>query len=347
MDTTDTVRAPRRLARPSEGRWLGGVAAALGDYFDLSPTIYRVAFVALALAGGTGVLLYVAAWLVIPDAREESSVAERMLRDHADRPSKAIGLALIAFVAILALSTARFWPGPGNLWLAAAIAVAAFVWWQTSPRGAAARPRDGEDGAAAVRRRSAFAIGVGALLTAAGVIALLDGTGAWHVDWRIALGALVVLTGAVVATGAAAGMRVGGVVVLGVVLLAALAATLAVRVPIFDGWGDRSVHPTSVAQLHSTYEHGIGHFQVDLRDVSLPVGETHVKVRLGVGDLLVQVPWNATVRVDAHATAGDLRLFGRDESGGSVDDHATVGDSARVLVLDSRIGFGVIRVVRG
>ncbi len=121
------------------GRWLGGVAAALGEYFDLSPAIYRVAFVALALAGGTGILLYVAAWLVIPDADEDSSVAERMLRDHADRPSRAIGLALIAFVAILGLSEAHWWPSPGNLWLAVALAIAALVWWEASPRGAAAR----------------------------------------------------------------------------------------------------------------------------------------------------------------------------------------------------------------
>ena len=66
METTEIISEPRRLTRPREGRWLGGVAAGLAAYFDLSPTIYRIAFVALALAGGTGVLLYIAAWLVIP-----------------------------------------------------------------------------------------------------------------------------------------------------------------------------------------------------------------------------------------------------------------------------------------
>ena len=66
METTEIIREPRRLSRPREGRWLGGVSSGLGAYFDLSPAIYRIAFVALALAGGTGILLYVAAWLVIP-----------------------------------------------------------------------------------------------------------------------------------------------------------------------------------------------------------------------------------------------------------------------------------------
>ena len=161
METTDTIRPTRRLARPRDGRWLGGVAAALGEYFDLSPAIYRVAFVALALAGGTGILLYVAAWLVIPDADEESSVAERMLRDHADRPSRAIGLALVAFVAILALSEARWWPSPGNLWLAVALGIAALVWWEASPRGAVAR-HDATGAPLPTRRRqSLFAVATG------------------------------------------------------------------------------------------------------------------------------------------------------------------------------------------
>lgn len=357
--TTETVREPRRLSRPHEGRWLGGVAAALGEYFDLSPAIYRVAFAALALAGGTGILLYVAAWLVIPDEEAESSVAERWLRDHADRPTKAIGLALLALFAILALSEARWWPTPGNLWLAIALGAAAFVWWSASPHERAPRARTGEPGAAtepgdapaapSVRRQSLLAVAVGALIAAAGVVALLDSTDAWNVDWRLVLGAMVVLTGALVAAGAAAGLRVAGVAGLGVLLLVALAVVLAVRVPIFAGWGDRTVHPRSVAALASSYEHGIGDFTLDLRDVPLPRGKTHVKASLGIGALHVHVPRDATVEVDGHVTAGEVRLLGHDESGSSVHDRVTrVGPKpGRTLVLDTDVGLGLLVVDRG
>src|SRR4051812_50007185 len=65
METTDTIR---RLERPKDGRWLGGVCAGLGEYFDLSPALFRVAFAALAVAGGTGIVLYISAWLVLPPA---------------------------------------------------------------------------------------------------------------------------------------------------------------------------------------------------------------------------------------------------------------------------------------
>src|SRR5947207_733942 len=91
METTETIREPRRLSRPRDGRWLGGVSAALGAYFDLSPAIYRIAFVALALAGGTGILLYVAAWLVIPGEGEEDSIAAAALKRNRERPSRAVG----------------------------------------------------------------------------------------------------------------------------------------------------------------------------------------------------------------------------------------------------------------
>ena len=57
-ETTETIPTPaaepRRLTRVREGRWLGGVCAGLGNYFDLSPMIYRLGFAALSLAGGTG-----------------------------------------------------------------------------------------------------------------------------------------------------------------------------------------------------------------------------------------------------------------------------------------------------
>ena len=146
-ETTETIKGPaaepRRLTRSRENRWLGGVSAGLGEYFDLNPIVYRIAFIALALAGGTGILLYVAAWLVIPDAGEEDSIAATAIKEHRERPWLVIGVSLLAFGAILALSEARFWPNPGNLWLAAALAGAAIVWWQVSTHSARrpARPR--------------------------------------------------------------------------------------------------------------------------------------------------------------------------------------------------------------
>ncbi len=335
METSETIRETRRLTRPRDGRWFGGVAAGLGAYFDLSPAIYRIAFAALSLAGGTGILLYLAAWAVIPEEGAEDSIASSALKQHRERPSRAVAMAILAFVAVLVLSSAHFWPSPGNLWLAAALGIGALVWWQMSAQRPA--PRGG----------MLFPVALGGMLAAIGSVAILDLTGVWNVDWRIVLGALVVATGALVAAGAATGRAVGAVVVLALALLAALALALVVRVPLFAGVGDRVEHPSSLAALERTYELGIGDFTVDLTDVAVPAGETHVKTTLGIGDLKVHVPYGVKVVVDAHASAGKVIIFGHTVDGSSVDYSTSVGGGGRVLVVDARVGLGKLEVTRG
>lgn len=60
--------APKRLYRSSRERILGGVAGGIGDYFDIDPTLVRLAWILLAFAGGVGILGYVVAWIIIPEA---------------------------------------------------------------------------------------------------------------------------------------------------------------------------------------------------------------------------------------------------------------------------------------
>jgi phage shock protein PspC (stress-responsive transcriptional regulator) len=340
METTEITPETRRLTRPHDGRWVGGVAAGLGEYFDLNPAIYRIAFVALALAGGTGILLYIAAWLVMPDEGKDESIAAAALKENRDKPSRAIGLALIAFVAVLALSSTRLSPYPGNLWLAAALGIGALVWWQVATHADSERPLQGGP---------LFPVAVGVLFAALGAVAVLDATDVWNADWRVVLAAMVLLTGALTAAGAALGRRVGALIVLDSLLVLALALALFVRVPLFAGIGDRVVHPASAASLDRTYRLGIGNFTVDLHDLSLPAGQTHVKTTLGIGDLRIRVPRNVTVVVDGHASAGQLVVFGRESDGTSVDRTVTAPGTApsRVLVLDADVGVGRLEVTRG
>jgi len=61
METT------KRLYRPSNNRRIGGVAAGLGEYFNLDPILVRILFVLLSLGGGPGILLYIVLWIVMPD----------------------------------------------------------------------------------------------------------------------------------------------------------------------------------------------------------------------------------------------------------------------------------------
>lgn len=57
---------PRRLFRDTRRRVLAGVAAGFGRYLDVDPTLVRLALLVLVLANGLGLLVYLAAWALIP-----------------------------------------------------------------------------------------------------------------------------------------------------------------------------------------------------------------------------------------------------------------------------------------
>lgn len=79
--TTHSAERPQPLRRANEGRLIGGVCAGLADYFDVDVVLVRIAVAVLALVGGAGVPLYLAAWLLVPDEDTDESIAERLLRD--------------------------------------------------------------------------------------------------------------------------------------------------------------------------------------------------------------------------------------------------------------------------
>ena len=61
----------RRLYRSRSNAMVGGVAAGIAEYFDLDPTLIRLVWV-LLLFTGTGLLLYLIAWIVIPPHPKEN-----------------------------------------------------------------------------------------------------------------------------------------------------------------------------------------------------------------------------------------------------------------------------------
>jgi phage shock protein C len=46
---------------------LAGVCGGLAEYFSVDPTLVRLAAVIFTLAGGSGILAYLIAWIVVPE----------------------------------------------------------------------------------------------------------------------------------------------------------------------------------------------------------------------------------------------------------------------------------------
>ena len=111
----------RRLERPEDDRIIAGVAAGLGRYFDLTPTVFRLAFVVLTLLGGVGILIYVAAVLVMPKEGEDASIFERALADRRQHPGRLVGLGLVALAILIVLSHVGTWPSEGTAWVIAIV----------------------------------------------------------------------------------------------------------------------------------------------------------------------------------------------------------------------------------
>lgn len=65
-----------RMYRDPDRRIIGGVCAGIGAYWSLDPWIVRIIFIALILAGGLGILIYLILYIVIPEARSTSQKIE-------------------------------------------------------------------------------------------------------------------------------------------------------------------------------------------------------------------------------------------------------------------------------
>ncbi|GAB2519893.1 phage shock protein PspC (stress-responsive transcriptional regulator) [Nocardiopsis aegyptia] len=91
--------APARELRKSDDRVIAGVCGGLGRYTNIDPVVWRTGFVLTAFAGGAGLLLYVAAWMLMRDSQGGPATIEQML----DRgiPSRAVVKLLAVGLAVM------------------------------------------------------------------------------------------------------------------------------------------------------------------------------------------------------------------------------------------------------
>src|SRR3712207_9487496 len=88
-----------RLTRSTGDKVVGGLAGGLGRYFGIDPVVFRIAFVVLTLAGGSGILLYLVGWLMIPD----DAGGAALQRFGSERNSKLVAAVLAGFGLLVLL----------------------------------------------------------------------------------------------------------------------------------------------------------------------------------------------------------------------------------------------------
>jgi phage shock protein PspC (stress-responsive transcriptional regulator) len=138
-----------RLTRSRSDVMIGGVCSGLGRYFHIDPTLVRLIFVLLTLAGGSGVLVYFILWIVMPpedmpnaptnlDSQEFSRRANMMGEEMQKAVSKPnpravqfIGIALVVMGIVYLIQNLHLpflvWFNDKLLWPVLIIAVGALL----------------------------------------------------------------------------------------------------------------------------------------------------------------------------------------------------------------------------
>lgn len=79
--TTSPERSQRRLTLSATDKKIAGVCSGLAKYFNTDAALVRLIFVVLIMLGGSGVIIYLIAWMIIPPAGLSThDMIEQLLR---------------------------------------------------------------------------------------------------------------------------------------------------------------------------------------------------------------------------------------------------------------------------
>ncbi|MGI8810508.1 MAG: PspC domain-containing protein [Acidimicrobiales bacterium] len=377
-DTTPPADPPpyrqpgHRLTRSTDDKVVGGLAGGLGRWFGIDPVVLRIAFVVLTLAGGSGILLYLVGWLMIPD----DAGAGALNRFGNERNSK-LAAAVLAGLAVLILVD-NIAGGDDDIPLGVVLVGLGglYLWSRRSsadggppappsppappaPSGPAIIDTDlsaaptvalesGADPPAPPparpepKTRSAIvAVTLSLLAVLAGGLTLVG------VSLSTGLALALVLIGAALVVGAWRG-RARWLIPLGLVLSMALAAASVIDVPVKGGSGDVVFRPVALEDLRSPYRMAAGEMVLDLGGLDLRGETVTVVASIAAGELAVVVPPGVALEIDARAGLGELIILGRQSEG--IDIRRELDELGREgagrLVLRTHAGVGVVEVRR-
>ncbi|MBA3368410.1 MAG: PspC domain-containing protein [Geodermatophilaceae bacterium] len=311
-----TSQVTSRLQRSSSDRVLTGVCGGLGRQTGVDPILFRVAFVALVFAAGSGILLYLALAVLMPrdDGQQIWSRSGGHRSGPGDNRAGPAG----------ADQHPAYGPPPPPL-----------------PKG----PRSPVPG-----------VTVALLLIGVGVIALGTRYAEWSVAPSTYFALAVAAVGVallITALGPWQRSKVG-LIVLGLMLSFGLFVTSAVDSRGgFDEatFGERNYRPASADQLRDTYQVVMGQSTLDLSEVEFAVAEPiEIHVEVTMGNFEIFVPRNVNLRLDGEANFGSVSVFGErttfDGSYPGLGEESGVGDDEPELILDIDVRFGNAEVTR-
>jgi phage shock protein PspC (stress-responsive transcriptional regulator) len=139
-DGFDRLRA-LGIARPAEGRWIGGVAAGLARRWNLDPLLVRGVLVALTFVSGVGLLIYGAAWMLLP---EDDGTIHLQRATRGDVTAGLVGAGIFLLLFLISSGSdhgpAPFWWGFPGVVIAGLVGFGIWYWATHTDRSGGRRP---------------------------------------------------------------------------------------------------------------------------------------------------------------------------------------------------------------
>lgn len=123
-----------RLRRSKSDEMIGGVCGGLGVATGIDPLIFRVVFVVTGFLGGAGLIMYLAAWALIPEEGHNIGGFGKEFNVKDDVQVRTIGMIVAAVFAVMSALGSGPWMfgswSNGSIWVIATIAVTAgLIYW--------------------------------------------------------------------------------------------------------------------------------------------------------------------------------------------------------------------------
>lgn len=345
---TANLRDYGQLRRSVADRKIAGVAGGLGRHLNVDPTVLRVAFVVLIFFGGAGLVVYAAAWLLVPqEGRDDATL-------RTSPGTRNVLLVIAGVIGALFLLGDSWDSGFGPPWPLIVIALLVFVVLLSRDRtGARRAPATSEASTQPPpaspppdRGPKLFWVTLAVVAVALGSLGLYETAGGAVMDAAYPALALTVV-GAMLVLGAWLG-RAGGLILLGVIASLALAVTAAG--PQFEeGPSQIEASPADASLVRDRYYVPVGDLRLDLSEVSdvAELDGRRIEVEANAAEIEVIVPEGMTVDITANAdVAGEITLLDQREEGPDVaiERRLDAGPGAPELDLDIRLLLGSVEV---